>query len=116
MAIFHIRKDNLVPIKEKTIDLEKDLQNLTEKNLQIVFGLEFVRTEFGLHNLYIDTWAFDPESKSFVIIEYKRDRSFSVVDQGYAYLALMLNNKADFILEYNEREKGHLKRGDVDCS
>jgi len=35
MAIFHIRKDNLVPIKEKTIDLEKDLQNLTEEWGQI---------------------------------------------------------------------------------
>ena len=109
MAIYQIRKGDLVPIKEKMIDLEKDLQKLTEKNLQTVFGLEFVRTEFGLHNLYIDTLAFDPESKSFAIIEYKRDKSFSVVDQGYACLALMLNNKADFILEYNEREKGNLK-------
>ncbi|MFZ1875504.1 MAG: hypothetical protein WAU25_00560, partial [Nitrososphaeraceae archaeon] len=25
-----------------------------------------------------------------------------VIDQGYAYLALLLNNKADFILLYNE--------------
>jgi hypothetical protein len=30
-------------------------------------------------------------------------RNFSVVDQGVAHLSLMLNNKADFILEYNER-------------
>ena len=116
MAVYEIRKGNLIPIKEKTINLEKDLQNLTEENLQTVFGLEFVRTEFGLHRLYIDTLAFDPENRSFVIIEYKRDKSFSVVDQGYAYLALMLNNKADFILEYNERKKGNLKRNNVDWS
>jgi hypothetical protein len=43
------------------------------------------------------------ESGAFVIIEYKKDRNFSVVDQGVAYLNLMPNNKADFILEYNER-------------
>ncbi len=51
-----------------------------------------------------------------MIIEYKRDKSFSVIDQGYAYLALMLNNKADFILEYNEKTKNNLKRDDVDWS
>jgi len=116
MAIFRINKGDLIPIKEKAINFEKDLQKLTEQNLQTVLGLDFVRTEFGLHNLYIDTLAFDPENKSFVIIEYKKDKSFSVVDQGYAYLALMLNNKADFILEYNERKKGNLKRSDIDWS
>ena len=69
-----------------------------------------------MQNFRIDTLAFDTETKSFVRIEYKRDRSFSVVDQGFAYLSLMLNNKADFILEYNERMKDNLKREDVDWS
>ena len=64
----------------------------------------------------IDTLAFDREANSFVIIEYKRDKNFSVIDQGYAYLSLMLNNKADFILEYNEQKEGTLKRNDVDWS
>jgi len=75
-----------------------------------------VKSEFTLHNFRIDTLAFDEESKSFVIIEYKKDKSFSVVDQGYAYLSLMLNNKADFILEYNESLNSNLKRNDVDWS
>jgi len=50
-------------------------------------------------------------------MEYKKDRNFSVVDQGVAYLNLMLNNKADFILEYNEMAYHSylkLKRDDVD--
>lgn len=51
-----------------------------------------------------------------MVIEYKRDRNFSVIDQGYAYLSLMLNNKADFILEYNENTGKSLKREDVDWS
>jgi hypothetical protein len=62
--------------------------------------------------------AFDDESKAFVIIEYKKDRNFSVVDQGMSYLNLMLNNKADFILEYNEsfHSSPNLKREGVDWS
>ena len=39
-----------------------------------------------------------------------------IIDQGYAYLSLMLNNKADFILEFNENLDKTLKRKDVDWS
>lgn len=104
----------LTPIKETKIDLEKDLQSLTESNLDLIFGLKFIRSEFSHQNFRIDTLAFDDETKSFVIIEFKRDRSFSVIDQGFSYLSLMLNNKADFILEYNEKMKDTLRREDVD--
>lgn len=102
MALFIIENNEyLEQIKEKPFNLEKEIQELTEKNLKTIFGLEFVRSEFSLNNFRVDTLAFDKESSSFVIIEYKRDKNFSVIDQGYAYLSLMLNNKADFILEYN---------------
>ena len=117
MPIFRIQKnEQLNQIKENSFKLEKEIQQLTEKNLNLVFGLEFVKSEFGLNNFRIDTLAFDNEAKTFVIIEYKRDKNFSVIDQGYAYLALMLNNKADFILEYNGSSKRSLKRTDVDWS
>jgi hypothetical protein len=94
------------------------MQKLTETNLLQIFGLDLVRSEFELQGLRIDTLAFDKDSKGFVIIEYKKDRNISVVDQGMAYLNLMLNNKADFILEYNDRSAGPstLKRTDVDWS
>lgn len=114
MPLFQIDGKNLKPIREKAIDLERDLQSITEINLEQLFGLKFVASEFALHGLRIDTLAYDSESKSFVIIEYKRDKSFSVIDQGYAYLALMLNNKADFILEFNERSGTLLERDKVD--
>lgn len=116
MAIFKTQNSRLEQIKEIPIKLERDLQTVTEANLDTVFGLDFVSTEFSLHQFRIDTLAFDKETNSFVIIEYKRDKSFSVIDQGYAYLALMLNNKADFILEYNETKKENLRREDVDWS
>lgn len=117
MAIFRIENSTILKsVREKQIDLERDLQRLTEQNLEQVFGLKFIATEFSLHNFRIDTLAFDAENKSFVIIEYKRDRSFSVIDQGYSYLSLMLNNKAEFILAYNERMDVPLERDAIDWS
>ncbi|MGI6103191.1 MAG: DUF5655 domain-containing protein [Patescibacteria group bacterium] len=116
MPLFSASGTSLKQIHEQTFSLEKDIQKLTEENLKTVFGYEFVSTEFQLNNLRIDTLAFDHENKSFVIIEYKKDRNLSVIDQGYTYLALLLNNKADFILEYNERTGQTIKRDDVDWS
>src|SRR5690554_2006347 len=117
MALYNINtKNNLEQIKEQPFKLEKEIQSLTEQNLQTIFGFDFVRSEFAIGNFRLDTLAFDKDSSSFVIIEFKRDKTFSVVDQGYAYLSLMLNNKADFILEYNESLDGTLKRNDIDWS
>lgn len=116
MPIYKQSGNKLLSVKEKKIDLEKTIQGLAEANLTEVFGLNFVCSEFPLNSLRIDTLAFDDELKSFVVIEYKKDRSFSVIDQGYAYLALLLNNKADFVLEYNERCKKNLRKDDIDWS
>lgn len=119
MSLFKIKKTKFNNIKEDRFSLERDLQALVEKNLDEIFGLDFVASEFHIPNFYIDTLAFDEEAKSFVIIEYKKDRSSSIVDQGLNYLQLMLNNKADFILEYNEHNKDSKKRlgrDDIDWS
>lgn len=116
MPIYKQTGSKLIPIKEKKVGLEKSLQNLVEANLSDIFGLSFVATEFPLNNLRIDTLAFDEEAKAFVVIEYKRDKNFTVIDQGYAYLALLLNNKADFVLEYNEKTKKNLRKDDIDWS
>lgn len=75
-----------------------------------------VSNEVTVNNLRVDTLAFDKETGSLVVIEYKNMKSFSVVDQGIAYLSNMLNNKAEFILEYNENKQKTLTRTDVDWS
>jgi predicted transport protein len=117
VRIFSTKGAKLVEITEEQFPLEREIQRLTEANLQELFDLVLVRSEFELHGLRIDTLAFNKDSSGFVIIEYKKDRNFSVVDQGVAYLNLMLNNKADFILEYNEVFSSEpLKREDVDWS
>lgn len=116
MPIFKNKKGILEPVKEEKINLEKDIQKITEDNLETIFALKFVSSEFSLSSFRLDTLSFDEETKSFVIIEYKRDRSFSVIDQGFSYLSLMLNNKADFILEYNEKMNKNLQRDEIDWS
>jgi RecB family endonuclease NucS len=98
LRIFSINGTKLTEVREQQFPLESEIQRLTEANLHDLFELDFVKSELELHGLRIDTLAFDNESKAFVIIEYKKDRNFSVVDQGMTYLNLMLNNKADFIL------------------
>lgn len=116
MQLYHQHKNTLSSLKEKPFKLEKDIQKLFESNIEQITGFKFVKTEFSLKNVRFDTLAFDEESKSFVIIEYKRDRNYSVVDQGVSYLNLMLEYKADFIVEYNESCNKNLKRDDVDWS
>jgi len=114
--MFNKKNGKLVSIKETPFKKERELQVLTEQNLKTIFGLEFVATEHQVENLFIDTLAYDEESRSFVVIEYKRDRSFSVVDQGFSYLSLMLNHKADFILAYNEAKNKSTRKDDIDWS
>lgn len=111
-----MNKGNLERIDKMDFKLEREIQKITEENLELIFGLDFVKSEFQLNNLRMDTLAFDEETRSFVIIEFKRSSNFSVIDQGFAYLALLLNNKADFILEYNESKDISLGRNDVDWS
>lgn len=116
MTLFKNTSSQLTGIKEVPFKLERDIQRLFEANLSTIMAIELVRSEFTIKNKRIDTLAFDAQTKAFVIIEYKRDRNSSVVDQGLTYLSLMLQNKADFVLEYNETHKNNLKRDEVDWS
>ena len=116
MPIFAFHRNHLERIKEIPFDTESELQKITEQNLDQILGLEYVNSQVVSGGLRIDTLAFDNETKSFVIIEYKKDKNFSVIDQGYAYLSVLLNDKADFVLEYNESKDKTLRRDDVDWS
>src|SRR5690606_7465288 len=116
MQLFSHKGNELSSLKEKPFKLEKEMQKLFEANLEILTGLRLVKSEFAINGQRFDTLAYDVDSKSFVIIEFKRERNFSVVDQGVSYLNLMLENKAEFIVEYNESQQQNLKRSDVDWS
>lgn len=116
MDIYKIGAD-LQRIREKPFKLEKEMQALFEANLTALTGLTFVKSEFTLKQFRFDTLAFDEEKQAFVVIEYKRDKSQSVVDQGVSYLNAMLEYKDSLMVEYNEQQLGRtLKRTDIDWS
>jgi RecB family endonuclease NucS len=76
-------------------------------------GLQLVKSEFAIKSKRIDSLAFDRQTNEFIIIEYKKDKNYSVVDQGLTYLNLMLQNKAELILTYNETLKDIIHSKDV---
>lgn len=116
MTIYAIKSNKLDVIHEVPFKLEREIQKLFEANLSEVMGLKLVRSEFTIKNKRIDTLAYDDQAKAFIIIEYKRDKNISVVDQGFTYLGLMLENKADFVLEHQGQLNTALKTSDVDWS
>ena len=116
MIIYNNSGNQLVQVKEKPFKLEKEIQAIFESNIQNIMGLLIVKSEFSIKNKRIDTLAYDKQTNAFIIIEYKRDKNYSVVDQGLTYLNLMLQNKAEFILTYNETLKDVLHSKDVDWS
>lgn len=79
MPLYHINQQ-LNLIRETPFKLEKELQTVTENNLEKIFGLQLVKSEFALNQFRIDTLAYDKEANAFVIIEYKRSKNFSVIE------------------------------------
>jgi len=117
LVLFKRNKDKLQVIKEISFNLESKIQKITEDNLKQIFNLEFVRSEFQITSEFrMDTLAFDKESSSFVIIEYKNGKDKGIMTQGLAYLEIMLNRQSDFITEYNEQLNKNLMKRDVDRS
>lgn len=115
--IYQVQHHSINAVKEHPFQLEKEMQRVFEENLTLFTGLTLVRSEFPLKQFRFDTVAFDKDRQAFVIIEYKRDRSQSVVDQGVAYLNAMLEYRDSLIIEYNEQNPDtHLLRKDIDWS
>ena len=101
-------------LDEIEFNKESELQNIIEGNMNNMLGIDYINSEVSVGGLRIDTVAFDRATNSFVIVEYKRGKSISVIDQGTAYLAVLKKNQADFVLEYNKKFKRFLESKDFD--
>ena len=116
MDLYNIKDNNIKPIGTKPFKLEKDIQNLIETNINSFLKLELVKSEFPIEKYRLDSLCYDKETKSFVIIEYKRDKNYSVIDQGFSYLSTVLENKGELVLEYQEKFDIRLKKDSIDWS
>ena len=96
MKLFNIQDRNFTQIKNNPFKVEREIQDIVEKNVNVIFNVEFVKSELRVQNFRFDTLCFDNENNSFVIIEYKKGKSYSVIDQGYTYLSILLNNLISF--------------------
>lgn len=114
--IFKQTYNNFVKLHEVKFSLEKEIQKLVENNLNILLNLEFLETEFKIENYRFDTIAYNNETNAFYIIEYKKLTNDRLVDQGFAYLATMLNRKADFVLLFNRVKSQNRQISDFDWS
>lgn len=116
MELFKNLKNKIEQINSISFKSEKEIQTLVEENTRTFFNLEFIGTEVKVGSYRIDSLCVDPENNSFVIIEYKKGSSYSIIDQGYTYLQLLLNNKSDFLLIYSEYLNKVVKNDDIDWS
>jgi predicted transport protein len=114
MALFRLaagKAEQLLPLPNHP-GKEKGLQTLIEDNLEPLFGVRFVATEFTTgqkHRGRIDTLGLDQDG-SPVIIEYKLKSNENVINQGLFYLDWLMDHRGDFELAARSR------LGDVDVS
>lgn len=81
-----------------SIAIEKTLQTLIEKHLEVFLGVRFLATEHPTgktHGGRIDTLGID-ENGSPVIIEYKQALNANVINQGLFYLNWLMDHKGEF--------------------
>ena len=114
MPIFKVEGGRAKRLEVSSFKSESELQRLVEQNIEEMFGLKFIETEYYIRPFRMDTVAFDEENRSFIIIEYKESEDYSVVDQGLAYLNSLLEHKGDFQLLLER--KFDKKMEDVDWS
>jgi predicted transport protein len=98
LKLFQTQVDTLCELESSSAPLEKALQTQFENNLDTLLGVRFLATEYVTsHGGRMDTLGVD-ENGYPVIIEYKRDRSENVINQGLFYLDWLMDHRGDFEL------------------
>ena len=105
LKLFRVADGHAHPLLGSSVALEKSLQTLIERNMDTLFGVRFLASEYstGLkHRGRIDSLGMD-ENGSPVIFEYKRAVNENVINQGLFYLDWLLDHRAEFKLLVLER-------------
>lgn len=115
LKLFRIDAGSATEIVGRAMGLEKPLQSLIEKNMETLFGVRFLASEYSTgkkHGGRIDSLGLD-ENGSPVIFEYKRDTNQNVINQGLFYLDWLLDHRAEFQL-LTQKTLGHESADDLD--
>ena len=98
-----ILKNNKI-LMQNDFSNEKELELWFNDNLSgIIANNIVVKSQCSIGSYIIDTLAYDTKEKCFNIIEYKNVKNHSLIDQGFTYLRLLQERKADFVLQLQEK-------------
>lgn len=96
--LFRVEDQDVQPIETTSIDLEKKVQTLIERNLDELLGITFLSSEYSTgerHGGRIDSLGID-ENYAPVILEYKKHKNEAVINQGLYYLDWLMDHQAEF--------------------
>mgnify|MGYP006426761247 CR=1 FL=1 len=103
LKLFQTNNGTLGELTSASAPLERGLQTLFENNLGALLGVSFLASEYSTtHGGRMDTLGID-ENGYPVIIEYKRDRSENVINQGLFYLDWLMDHRGDFEILVRDR-------------
>ena len=100
IKLFRTVNETVVELEGASVALEKSLQALIEKHLDVFLGIRFLATEYSTgktHGGRLDTLGID-ENGCPCIIEYKRSSNENVINQGLFYLDWLMDHQAEFEL------------------
>lgn len=100
IKLFITKDSEVSELNTLSVGVEKSLQTLIERNLELFLKVRFLATEYNTgktHGGRIDTLGID-ENNAPVIIEYKQSINANVINQGLFYLDWLLDHKAEFKL------------------
>lgn len=102
MALFRITGDTVELVPGQDFSHEKELQSTLEKNLESILGVTFLETEYPIPNGRIDTIGLD-ETKTPVVIEYKKRQDYGAIVQGLFYVDWIRQNRRTFEMLVREK-------------
>ena len=96
MPLFSVGQNHSIEqIHIKSLDKEKTIQEIFEKNLPKILGITFIKSEHQTTDGRIDTLGIDQYGTP-CIIEYKRNKSHSIINQGIFYLKWLKDHRESF--------------------
>ncbi|WP_448611837.1 DUF5655 domain-containing protein [Geodermatophilus sp. URMC 60] len=100
LKLFQLDQGKAVELSGTAMTLEKSLQTLIEHNMETLFGVRCLASEYSTgkkHGGRMDSLGID-ENGNPVIFEYKRAVNENVITQGLFYLDWLMDHRGDFEL------------------